>query len=108
MTLENIRYFESQIQKIDRVIEREFFPFPEKQVLTSARGRGPVLAAGIIAEIGEMSKFGSDKKLASYAGLEEALEWKLGRRNTPLTKSGNEYFGHYLAESVNCLRMYNA
>ena len=39
------------------MIEREFSAFPEGQVLTSVRGLGPVLAAGIIAEIGEINKF---------------------------------------------------
>lgn len=110
MTLENIRYFESQIKKIDKVIEREFSAFPEKQILSLVKGLGPVLAAGITAEIGDISKFKSDKKLASYAGL----VWKKHQsgnyesEDTPLTRSGNEYLRYYLVESANCLRMHNA
>ncbi|MBC7320621.1 IS110 family transposase [bacterium] len=110
MTLENIRYFESQIKKIDKVIEREFSAFPEKQFLSLIKGLGPVLAAGIVAEIGDISKFESDKKLASYAGLvwKKHQSGKLKGENTPITRSGNEYLRYYLVEGANCLRMHNA
>lgn len=110
MTLENIRYFESQIKKIDKVIEREFSAFPERQFLSLIRGLGPVLAAGIVAEIGDIGKFDSDKKLASYAGLvwKKRQSGKSKAENTPITRSGNEYLRYYLVEGANCLRMHNA
>lgn len=110
MTLENIRYFESQIKKIDGVIEREFLAFPERQILGLIKGLGPVLTAGIVAEIGDISKFESDKKLASYAGLvwRKHQSGKFEAEDTPITRSGNEYLRYYLVEGANCLRMHNA
>ncbi|MGC8754848.1 MAG: IS110 family transposase [Thermosulfidibacteraceae bacterium] len=110
MTLENVRYFESQIKKINKVIEREFSAFPQKQILSLVRGLGPVLSAGIVAEIGDISRFKSDKNLASYAGLvwRKHQSGKFEGDDTPLTRSGNEYLRYYLVEGANCLRMHNA
>jgi len=110
MTLENVRYFESQIKKINKVIEREFSAFPQKQMLSLVRGLGPVLSAGIVAEIGDINRFRSERNLASYAGLvwRKHQSGEYEGDDTPLTRSGNEYLRYYLVEGANCLRMHNA
>lgn len=60
------------------------------QGLTSIPGVGPVYAAGLIAEIGQIERFENQATLAKYAGL----HWKKSEsgnnksENTPLTKRG--------------------
>lgn len=60
------------------------------QGLTSISGVGPVYAAGLIAEIGQIERFENQATLAKYAGL----HWKKSEsgnnksENTPLTKRG--------------------
>jgi len=110
MSLENVRLFESQIKKIDKVIEREFEAFPQKQILTLVRGIGPVFSASISAEIGDISRFKAEKNLASYAVFvwHQHQREKFKGEDTSLTKVGNEYLRYYLVEDANCLRMHNA
>ncbi|GBG07691.1 putative IS110 family transposase, partial [Paenibacillus agaridevorans] len=42
---------------------------PEYQCLTSIPGVGPVYAAGLLAEIGQIERFPDQTSLAKYAGL---------------------------------------
>ena len=55
MTIHNIDFFKAQISKLDRLIARELAAFP--QTLSTVPGIGPVLAAGIVAEIGDIRRF---------------------------------------------------
>ena len=74
----------------------------EFQCLFSIPGIGPVLAAGIISEIGDISKFNNQGCVAKYAGL----TWRKKQSgnfiadNTFLTKTGNKYLRYYLLEAV--------
>lgn len=75
-------------------------------ILQSIPGIGPVWAAGMISEIGDITAFHSSDALAKYAGL----TW---RRNdsgdfecedTPITKAGNSYLRYYFGEAANSVR----
>lgn len=60
VTCENIRLFEGQCKKLDKVISRELKAIP--QTLTTVLGIGDMLAAGIIAELEECSKTPSRRR----------------------------------------------
>jgi len=66
-SLGTIRMLESQVKEVDKTIERELKPI--KHTLLSVDGLGPVLVAGIIAEIGDISRFHDHAALAKFAGL---------------------------------------
>lgn len=66
-SLNTIRLLESQVKGTDKTIERELKPI--KHTLLSVDGLGPVLTAGIIAEIGDISRFHDHAALAKFAGL---------------------------------------
>ena len=76
------------------------------QRLETIPGIGPVYAAGLLAEIGQIERFEDQAKLAKYAGL----TWKVSQsgnfqsERTPLTKTGNRYFRYYLIEATNSVR----
>ena len=76
------------------------------QTLESIPGIGPVFAAGIIAEIGQIERFDDETKIAKYAGL----YWRthqFGRftvENTSLFRNGNHYLRYYLVEAANSVR----
>lgn len=101
-----IRGLEKAIKDYDRAIEDLVQAIPEYKCLTSIPGIGPVYAAGLLAEIGQIERFDDQTKLAKYAGL----TWKRsqsGRReseNTPLSKKGNRYFRYYLVEAANSVK----
>lgn len=50
-------------------IEAAFFALPEAPILLSLPGVGPRLGAKIVVEIGDIARFPTPAKLASYAGL---------------------------------------
>ena len=72
-------------------------------ILQSIDGIGYVCAAGIIAEIGDITAFHSSDAPAKYAGL----CWKANqsddfdREDTPMIKAGNRYLRYYLGETAN-------
>ncbi len=107
MTLENINFLEKQLAKLDKLIASELKAIP--QTLDTVTGIGPVYAAGIIAEIGDISRFPNEAALAQYAGLTwprcQSGEFEAEERR--LTKEGNRYLRYYLVEAANSLRVFN-
>lgn len=109
MTLENIRFFERQIARVDKLIAQQLAYLPLAPCLLSIPGIGPVFAAGILAEVQDIHRFPSETQVAKFAGL----AWKrlqTGRfeaDDTPLSHSGNHYLRYYLVEAVNSLRICN-
>ncbi|WP_424141313.1 transposase [Sporosalibacterium faouarense] len=93
---------------MDKAIEKTIkgLNTSEYQSLKSIPGIGPVLASGILAEIGTMKSFTSHNALAKYAGL----TWRVDQsgnytsENTRMTKTGNKYLRYYLIEAANCVK----
>lgn len=107
LTLQNIEFLRSQIRKADAVIARELEAFP--QTLITIPGLGPVLVAGIISEIGDISRFKNHGALAQFAGL-TWTDYQSGdfeAEEHSLTKTGNRYLRYYLVEAANSLRVHN-
>lgn len=107
LTTENIRFLEGQCKKLDSVIARELRAIP--QTLDTVPGIGPVTAAGIISEIGDVSRFQSQAALAKFAGLtwHRYQSGRFDAEETSLTKAGNAYLRYYLVEAANSLRLHN-
>jgi transposase len=107
MTIHNIDFFKGQIRKLDTLIARELGAFP--QTLTTVPGIGPVLAAGIVAEIGDIRRFHGQAALAQYAGLTwtRYQSGNFDAQERRLTKTGNRYLRYYLVEAANSLRVHN-
>jgi transposase len=107
-SINNIRFFEQSIRKIENVINRDMAKLANP--LESVRGIGPVYSAGIIAEVGDITKFDSHAKLAKYAGL----TWNSNQsgnfvgEDEPLNRAGNRYLRYYLIETADSLRRHNA
>ena len=103
-----IKALEDEVKTIDKAIEKTIkgLNTTEYQSLTSIPGIGPVLASGILAEIGTVTNFGSNDALAKYAGL----TWRVTQSGnysadeTRLTKTGNKYLRYYLIEAANSVK----
>lgn len=106
-SLANIRALSSSLKEVDEAIAQEFKAFPN--TLQSIKGIGPVYAAGIYVEIGNIKRFSSQAKLAKFAGLtwRKVKSGKFEAEETHMTKTGNEYLRYYLVEAANSLRMHN-
>ncbi len=105
MSLETIRFLEGQEKKLNNVIARELAAIP--QTIGTIPGLGPVYTAGIVAEIGDVSRFRDDDALAKFAGLtwREHQSSKFTAQDLPLTRSGNFYLRYYLVEAANSVRV---
>lgn len=101
-----IRSSEKLVKQLDKAINDLVVVLPEYQCLTSVPGIGPVYAAGILAEIGQIQRFENETKVAKYAGL----YWRTHQsgntsyQNTPMAKRGNRYLRYYLVEAANSVR----
>lgn len=106
-----IKAFDKQIKTIDKAIMQAVKALDnhEFECLTSIKGIGPVFAAGIISEIGDISKFDNQASLAKYAGL----TWRKNQsgnftgQDTHITKTGNKYLRYYLIEAVSSIIKHN-
>lgn len=106
-TYRTIKALKASLKEIDKAVEQEFKAF--SNTLTSINGIGTVLAAGIYAEIPDISGFASDSKLAKFAGLtwRKKQSGTFTAEETRLTKTGSAYLRYYLVEAANSLRMHN-
>jgi len=104
-TAENIRFYAKQMKIVDKQIKKLIPSFDNP--LCSVKGIGPVFSAGLISEIGDISRFKDDNALAKYAGLTWQFS-KSGRNqradDTSITRSGDAYLRYYLTESANLVR----
>lgn len=107
MQTQTIRFYEKQLKELDKLIEVQMQAIPN--TLTSIKGVGPVYAAGIIAEIGDVTRFKDQAALASFAGLAwtKHQSGKFEAENTHMINSGNRYLRYYLIEATNIVRQHN-
>jgi Transposase IS116/IS110/IS902 family. len=77
--------------------------------LLSVQGLGPVITAGISAEIADIHRFPGDPQLAKFVGLvwRKHASGQFVAEETRLAKSGNVYLRYYLIEGANLMRQHN-
>lgn len=105
-----INAYDKEIKAINQAIEKTIKGMNPNafQILQSIPGVGPVFAAGILAEIGDISAFHSDDALAKYAGL----TWRncdsgdFVSEETPVFRAGNTYLRYFIGEATNSARRY--
>jgi transposase len=88
--LDQIEFLEAQIAQVEAAIEELMAAL--EQDLTTIKGLGPVLAATILAEIGDIHRFSRLESLVAYAGIDPAVyssgeftgtQAKLSKRGSP-------------------------
>jgi len=106
-----IKFYRNQIKEIDKQIQQTITTFRNQyNILLSIKGIGPVLAAGIIAELGDLSDFNNESQIAKYSGIIWRIRQsgKFKSEETELTKSGNRYLRYYLVEVAQSLVTHNS
>ena len=98
--LAHIDFLEQSIAQVQQEIEQHLAPFEEAvRLAQSVPGIQATAAAAIVAEIGtDMSRFPSDKHLASWAGVSPGNKQSGGKRLSGATTSGNPYLRAILGE----------
>lgn len=89
--MEHIRYTESQIAELEEKINELYSRFDTQ--LTTIPGIGMILAATILSEIGDISRFSSAAKLAAFAGIDPTVKQsgEFTASHNHMSKRGSPY-----------------
>jgi transposase len=78
--LETVDYLQMQIEDCEQLLETLLESNVERDLLRTLPGVGKILSAVMALEIGEIGRFASAQKLASYAGLVPAARESAGKK----------------------------
>jgi transposase len=107
--LDIMAFIDTKIAKADEEIERICHDDEDVQRLKTIPGVGDITATSFVAEIGDIARFTSSEKLASYAGLTPIVR-QSGEKEWagPISKRGNATLRYLLIEAayshVNCTK----
>ena len=103
----HIRDLEKLMRRLDREIAQRMERIPNP--LLSVPGLGPVITAGIVAEIADIHRFPDHPQLAKFVGLvwRQHASGGFVAEETRLAKTGNVYLRYYLIEGANLMRQHN-
>jgi transposase len=98
--LAHIDFLEESLAQLQAEMEQYLDPFEEAmELVQSVVGNEEIAAACIIAEIGtDMTRFASDKHIASWAGVCPGNKQRGGKRLSGKTTKGNPYLRAILFE----------
>jgi len=104
---EHIRAIKRSMKRLEQHIARYIAPVPNP--IITVKGLGPVITAGLLAEIADISRFPEHKHLAQYCGISWAKRSSGGfvSQNTRMTKVGNPYGRYYFVIGADKLRQFN-
>ena len=106
-----ISTYNAKIKKVNQAIEKTIKGLNTNAFLSlqSIPGIGPVMAAGIMAEIGDITVFKSQESLAKYAGLvwhEKNQSGQFKADDTSMSKAGNSYLRYYFLEATSHIKLH--
>lgn len=107
LNLRHITLLENLIKRVETAIAQQMASIP--QTIDTIPGIGPVFAAGIIAEIGDLARFDfNEAKVASYAGLKwpRSQSADFEAEDTQLSRSGNRFLRYYFCEAAQVVRLH--
>lgn len=106
--LEHIDYLNTQINRLEEVIEQAMVPFDEADVverLTEIPGISVHTSHIILAELGvDMTRFETAGHAASWAGLTPGKNESAGRNYSSKTAKGNKYLKSALVQAAHTQR----
>lgn len=92
LCIEQVCQLQDSIHQIEAAIDRHLWYREEIERLMEIPGIGPVSAWSILAEIGDIRRFPTDKQFASYCRLVPGSDDSAGkRRHKSGSKDGNKY-----------------
>ncbi len=108
LLLSQVEFLEAQIKTIDSAIKELLQEF-KACFITTIPGIGDVLAASILAEIGDINRFNHVKKLVAYAGLDATVHQSgqfTGTR-AKISKRGSPYLRRSLWSAAHSAKRFN-
>lgn len=109
LSLRHITSLQQLLKRIDSAIADQMTHYPNS--LTTIPGIGPVFAAGIVAEIGDLARFDfRHEKVASFAGLKWSKHQSADftADESRLKRTGSRFLRYYLCEAAQLVRLHDA
>jgi transposase len=109
LSLRHITVLQQLLARVDTAIADQMDNYPNS--LTTIPGIGPVFAAGILAEIGDLTRFDFNQaKVASFAGLKWSKHQSADftAEETRLKRTGSRFLRYYLCEAAQLVRLHDA
>jgi transposase len=107
LLLQQIRFTEEQLECLNAEIIKKLESVD--QHLVSIPGIGPILAAAILGEIGDISRFSTGAKLVAYAGIDPTVRQSgefHGTQNR-MSKRGSPYLRRAIWLAANSAKLHN-
>jgi transposase len=106
--LEQIDLLNRQVQEVESAITELIEQQP--QYLTTIKGIGPVLAAILLAEIGDIWRFPSLESLVAYSGIDPSIfeSGQFSGRRQHMSKRGSPYLRRALWLAAHSTRQWNS
>lgn len=102
--LEHITELDRSVAELDRWIKRVFAETEETRLMKTEPGIGDVLSIVVVLEVGDVSRFTSPSRLASYAGTVPRVHASGGRvRHGRVRPDVNHYLKWAYAEAGNSI-----
>lgn len=106
--IQSITERQSRLQRLDTELEyhvKQWRYYPIVKAIQAMRGVRLLVAVGVIAELGDLSRFDHPRKLMSYVGLTPTENSSGGRRRLgSITKCGNSRARRLLTEGAHAYR----
>lgn len=100
--LQQLDGLQEALAALEQRMEQVFAPTPANQLLRSLPGVGPILSVVIGAEIGDIARFASAERLASYAGTVPRVHASGGKSyGGRVRRDANPYLKWALVEAAN-------
>jgi transposase len=100
--LEMLDFLQLQIADCEQMLEQILQPNPDRELLKTLPGVGPILSAVIALETGTVERFASAEHLVSYAGLVPSAHQSAGRkRRSQCPEDCNTYLRWAFVEAAN-------
>ena len=98
----------ARLERLDNELKHQVFNwryYPVVQALQAMRGIKLIVAAGVVAELGDLTRFDHPRKLMSYLGLVPSEHSSGGKRRLgAITKCGNSRARRLLVEGAHAYR----
>jgi transposase len=92
---------QAPVDRLDWEVHQQARSGPRVKVLTQLPGVGPLTALVILAEVGDITRFGSARKLAAWAGLTPTVRGSDRTvRHGHISKQGSAWLRWILCEAA--------
>jgi transposase len=100
--LRHVEFLDGELRLVDRSIAEQILAWPEFRRIMTIPGMGAMAAAGVMAAIGDISRFPTSRHLVGYLGLDARVRQSgsAPARHGRISKQGSSEARHLLVEAA--------